>query len=305
MKRNDRKKDRPSPGKAKTIVFQVKENSQLLTFLLEQLPSKSRTKIKLLLSAKRILVDGQSVSQFDHPLVPGQKVEIGNEKAVPQKNIQDYEIVYEDQDIVVISKPAGLLSIATENEKRATAYSGLSDHVKKQDPSNKIFIVHRLDRETSGLMLFAKSELVKRKLQDSWDDTVIDRSYVAVVEGSVEKPSGVVVSYLFEDKSFRVHSSPIPGKGKKAVTRYTVLKKSKNYTLLKLNLETGRKNQIRVHAQEIGHSVAGDKKYGAVTNPIRRLALHARQLAFIHPVSGEKLNFETAIPSAFLRLFKI
>jgi len=303
MKKKDNRQTKISSNTNKGTVFQVKENGQLLAFLLTQMPSTSRTKIKSFLGAKRVLVDGQAISQFDHVLIPGQKVEISNEKFSTEKKIRDYEIVYEDQDIIVIDKQAGLLSIATENEKRATAYSMLSDHVKKQNKANKIFIVHRLDRETSGLMLFAKNEPVKRKLQDSWNDTIIDRSYIAVVEGTVEKQKGVVVSYLFEDNSFKMHSSPTPGKGQRAVTHYSTLKKNKNYSLLKVNLETGRKNQIRIHMQEMGHSVAGDKKYGAVTNPLRRLGLHALQLSFIHPTTGKTLNFETAIPAAFLRLF--
>ncbi len=287
----------------KKIIFNVSKNDQLLAFLLAQMPSRSRNKVKALLSAKKISVDGQTISQFDHPLVPGQKVEIGKENTSAEKKVQEYSIVHEDQNLIVIDKQAGLLSIATESEKRDTAYSMLSDHVKKQKKTNKIFIVHRLDRETSGLMLFAKSEDIKRKLQDSWNDTIIDRTYIAVVEGTVEKQQGTIVSYLFEDKSFKMHSSSNPDKGQKAVTRYSVLKKNRGYSLLKVNLETGRKNQIRIHMQEIGRSVVGDKKYGATTNPIRRLGLHAQQLAFIHPTTGENLNFETEIPPSFLRLF--
>ena len=305
MKGKDKRPNRIASNTEKKIIFHVSENSQLMAFLMTQMPFKSRNKVKSLLSAKRVSVDGKTMSQFDHPLVPGQKVEIGNEKkSTPaEAKVHTYSIVYEDQDLIVIDKPAGLLSIATESEKRDTAYSMLSDYVKKQNKANKIFIVHRLDRETSGLMLFAKSEDIKRKLQDSWNDTIIDRAYIAVVEGAVEKQQGTIVSYLFEDKSFRMHSSSNPEKGQKAVTRYTTLEKNRNYSLLKVNLETGRKNQIRVHMQELGHSVAGDKKYGAVTNPIRRLGLHAQQLAFVHPTTGKELNFETEIPKVFLRLF--
>jgi 23S rRNA pseudouridine1911/1915/1917 synthase len=152
-------------------------------------------------------------------------------------------------------------------------------------------------------MLFAKSEAVKDKLQESWNDTIIERTYIAVVEGAVEKQEGTITSYLSEDKVFKMHSSPKPGSGKEAITHFSVLKKNNAYSLLKVNLETGRKNQIRIHMQEIGHCVAGDKKYGATTSPIKRLGLHAQQLSFIHPVTGEKMNFETKIPRVFLRLF--
>ena len=284
-------------------IFNVSENVVLMEFLRMQMPAKSRTKIKSLLSNKQVLVDGKSISQFNHPLVPGQKVEISKNRTKAAGNVSEFTIIYEDNDIIVIDKQAGLLSISTAKEKRATAYSLLSEHVKRQDKSNKIFIVHRLDRETSGIILFAKSESVKRLLQDRWNDTILERSYIALVEGTVEKPDGTIASYLYEDKSFRMHSSLNPGKGRKAITHYTMLKKNKNYSLLKVNLETGRKNQIRIHMEEIGHSIAGDKKYGAVTNPLSRLGLHAQQLSFVHPVSGENLNFETNIPRVFLKVF--
>lgn len=291
------------PSKQKNIVFHVAEKSLLMEFLMAQMPHKSRNNVKSLLSHKQVLVDGKPVSQFDHPLLPGQKVEISNNRIAPEQKFREYTILYEDQHIIVIDKMAGLLSMATENEKRATAFSLLSRHVKKQDRSNKIFIVHRLDRETSGLMLFAKSEVVKNRLQETWNNTIIERTYLAVVEGPVEKQEGTISSYLSEDKVFKMHSSQNPVSGKKAVTHFSVLKKNNAYSLLKVNLETGRKNQIRIHMQEMGHCIVGDKKYGATTNPIRRLGLHAQQLSFIHPVTGEKMNFETNVPRVFLRLF--
>jgi len=285
------------------IILQVKENVSLMEFLMAQMPGKSRSKIKFLLGNKQVLVDGKAISQFNHPLVSGQNIEISKERVEPEKKSREYNIVFEDEELIVIEKQAGLLSISTEKEKRATAYSLLSNHVKKQNRDNRIFVVHRLDRETSGLMLFAKNQEVKFHLQELWNNTVIERSYVAVVEGVVEKPDGVITSYLVEGKTFKVHSSQNPKYGKKAVTNYKVLKKQKEYTLLKVNLETGRKNQIRVHLQDIGHSIVGDKKYGANSSPIKRLGLHAQQLSFIHPITGKKLNFETKIPDAFLRIF--
>lgn len=274
-----------------------------MEFLMAQLPHKSRNNIKSLMSHKQVLVEGKPVSQFDLTLLPGQKVEISSNRISPEQKFREYTIVYEDQHLIVIDKMAGLLSMATENEKRSTAYSLLSRHVKKQDRDNKIFIVHRLDRETSGLMLFAKSEAIKNKLQETWNDTVIERTYLAVVEGAVEKQEGTISSYLSEDKVFKMHSSPNPASGKEAVTHFSVLKKNNAYSLLKVNLETGRKNQIRIHMQEMGYPIVGDKKYGAAANPINRLGLHAQQLFFIHPVTGKKMNFETKIPRLFMRLF--
>ncbi len=285
-------------------VFQVTENAPLMEFLMAQMPGKSRSKIKILLSKKKVLVDGEAISQYNHPLVVGQKVQISKESVLPEKKVRNFSIVYEDDDLVVIDKEAGLLTIATDKEKRATAYSLLSDHVKQQDPDNKIFVVHRLDRETSGLLLFAKSEEVKLHLQESWTATVVDRTYIALVEGKVDKKEGVITSYLVEGKTFVVHSTQDPKKGKKAITNYKVFKQNRNYSLLKVNLETGRKNQIRVHMQDIGHSVVGDRKYGAAGSPLRRLGLHAQKLSFIHPTNGKKMEFETEVPEIFLKLFK-
>lgn len=303
MNKKNKRQYKKAPDNKRGVVFQVLENVALMEFLMAQMPHKSRNKIKSLLGNKQVLVDGQAISQFNHLLAPGQQVEISRERVEPEKKSRDYAIVFEDDDLIVIEKQAGLLSIATENEKRATAYSLLSNHVKQQHDSNKIFVVHRLDRETSGLMLFAKSEAVKHQLQDLWNDTIIERSYIAVVEGAIEKHDGVITSYLVEGKTFKMHSSQDPKRGKKAVTNYKTLKRNKGYSLLKVNLETGRKNQIRVHMHDIGHSIVGDKKYGANGSPLKRLGLHAQQLSFIHPATGEKLNFETNIPKVFLRLF--
>lgn len=283
--------------------FTVTENSVLMDFLMMQMPHKSRNNIKSLLSHKQVFVEGNPVSQFNFPLSPGQKVEISSSRILPAQKFREYTIVFEDQYLIVIDKMAGLLSMATENEKRNTAYSLLSKHVKKQDRGNKIFIVHRLDRETSGLMLFAKSEPVKMKLQESWSETVIDRTYVAVVEGMVKQQEGTISSYLSEDKVFKMHSSQDSKDGKNAVTHYSVLKKNEAYSLLKVNLETGRKNQIRIHMKEMEHPIVGDKKYDATTNPIKRLGLHAMKITFIHPVTGGGMNFESKIPRAFKRLF--
>lgn len=303
MNKTDKGQYKKRSDNKRGVVLKVSEKAILMEFLIAQMPNRSRSKIKFLLGNKQVLVDGKVISQFNHPLSPGQEIEISKERVQQEKKSREYNIIFEDDDLIVIEKQAGLLSISTEKEKRATAYSLLSNHVKKQNRDNKIFVVHRLDRETSGLMLFAKSEEVKYHLQELWNDTILERSYFAVVEGAVEKPEGVITSYLTEGKTFKVHSSQNPKNGKKAITNYKVVKKSRNYTLLKVNLETGRKNQIRVHMQDIGHSIVGDKKYGAGGSPLKRLGLHAQQLSFIHPITGKKLNFETKIPNLFLRLF--
>ncbi len=303
MNKKNKKQYKKAPEDNRRVAFVVSKNTTLMEFLIAQMPNRSRSKIKFILGNKQVLIDGQVFSQFNHPLIPGQKIEISKERIELNKKIRNYDIIYEDDELIVVDKQAGLLSISTAKEKRATVYSLLSNYVKQQHIDNKIFIVHRLDRETSGLMLFAKNEEIKYHIQELWNSTVLERSYIAVVEGTVEKPEGVITSFLVEGKTFKVHSTQDSKRGKKAVTNYKTLKKNKDYTLLKVNLETGRKNQIRVHMYDIGHAIIGDKKYGAVSSPINRLGLHAQQLSFIHPISGKKLFFETKIPSAFLKLF--
>ncbi|MBN2635875.1 MAG: RluA family pseudouridine synthase [Prolixibacteraceae bacterium] len=290
-------------GRKNNPVFIVTESAPLMDFLIAKLPHKNRNNIKSLLRNKQVLVNDRPVSQFNYLLAPGQEVEISGSRNRAEKQFREFKIVFEDESLIIIDKAAGLLSIATKNEKRNTAYSLLSEYVKTTNSAGKIFIVHRLDRETSGLMIFAKNEEVKRVLQENWNEAVLEKSYIAVVEGAVEKQEGTIVSYLFEDKVFRMHSSDNPKKGLKAVTHFSVLKTNKNYSMLKVNIETGRKNQIRVHMQEMGHCIIGDKKYGATASPIRRLGLHAQKLAFIHPVTNEKLVFETKIPTVFSRVF--
>lgn len=283
--------------------FQVTEPEELMKFLFVQLPGQGRNNIKSLLAHRQISVDEEIVTQYNYPLEIGQQVSIHWSKVRKENQPQGIEILFEDQDLIVITKEAGLLSIATASEKEQTAYSILSDHVKKRDPKNRIFIVHRLDRDTSGVMLFAKSEKVKEILQNDWKGAVQERSYIAIAEGLVAKPEGTITSWLKESKAFIMYSSPTPNGGQQAITHYKVLKKNKNYSMLEIQLETGRKNQIRVHMQEIGHSIIGDKKYGSLKSPLRRLGLHARVLAFRHPTTGEAMRFETEIPKEFLSLF--
>jgi 23S rRNA pseudouridine1911/1915/1917 synthase len=304
MDRKNSSSNKTTGGKQKSTGFTVAEKSLLMEFLEKQMPHKSRNNIKSLLTHKQVFVDGRQVSQYNHPLSPGQKVEVGSNRVAPEQKFKEYTIVYEDQHLIVIDKAAGLLSMATESEKRITAFSLLSRHVKKQNRENKIFIVHRLDRETSGLMLFAKNEEIKNQLQEFWNETILERTYIAIVEGRVEQQEGTITSYLSEDKVYKMHSSAAPDSGQKAITHYSVIRESDSYSMLKVNLETGRKNQIRIHMQEMGHSIIGDKKYGALSNPIKRLGLHAQQLSFVHPASGKKMDFESKIPRAFLRVFK-
>lgn len=296
----ERKEFTPKPA----MEFVVTETMGLLEFLLRSLPNRSRNHVKSLLTHRLVSVDGVVITQYDTVLSKGQTIRI-NRLAVPaqaQKNVLD--ILYEDSDFIVINKPAGLLSIASDTEKELTAYHLLTDYVKLQNPQNRIFAVHRLDRETSGVLIVAKNEKIKFALQDNWADLVSDRAYIAVVEGRLKEKSGRIRSWLKETKTLLMYSSPKAGDGLEAITNYKVLNEAPEYSLLDVHLETGRKNQIRVHMKELGHSVAGDKKYGAKTNPLKRLGLHAYKLEFKHPFSDKVLCFEAPAPHSFTALFR-
>lgn len=290
-------------GKPADLKLEVEKDAELLIFLLEKMPHKSRNDVKVLLRDKHVFVENKVISQFNQPLKTGQKVEIRWEKPPEEQRLRGLKIIFEDQYLIVIEKEAGVLSMATEKQKENTAYSVLSEYVKKADPANRIFIVHRLDKDTSGIMMYAKSEKIQKALQENWNENILERTYLAVVEGNPKEPNGTIISYLVESKALIVYSTKNPEKGQKAITHYETFKTSKNHSLLKVNLETGRKNQIRVNMQDLGHPVIGDAKYGATTNPIKRLGLHAWVLAFTHPVSKEAMRFETEIPKVFLGLF--
>ncbi|MCP4341890.1 MAG: RluA family pseudouridine synthase [Desulfobulbaceae bacterium] len=301
--KNTRPRTIPGKKKMKIDSFTVEKKDTLLACLLTSLPHKSRNVLKAVLRDGQVTVDGTSVSQFDHGLRPGQRIEVRWDKKTPQQQPHGLNIVYEDQELIIINKPAGLLTIATDKEKRKTAYAVLSNYVKQEDPENKIFVIHRLDRETSGLLMFAKNETIKTQIQENWATTIEQRTYIGVVEGEVQQQEGTILSWLKESKAFIVYSSQNPKHGQKAVTHYKKIKGNNSFSLLQINLETGRKHQIRVHMQDIQHPIIGDSKYGSTQSPIRRMGLHAQVLAFTHPKTGKLCRFETEIPRKFLQLF--
>jgi 23S rRNA pseudouridine1911/1915/1917 synthase len=210
------------------------------------------------------------------------------------------KLLFEDDELIVVEKPCGLLSIATAGERSKTLYAVLFDYVKRKRPAEKIFIVHRLDRDASGLLVFAKKESAKRYIQQQFKNHSASRKYVALVEGRLRHDCETIQSFLTENAAHRVYSVNDPRKGKLAVTHLKVLKRSSQTTLIEVRLESGRKHQIRVHLADCGHPILGDKIYGSRMNPIRRLALHAGSLSFVHPQTGERLHFESACPSSFL-----
>lgn len=285
----------------KNKVYTISEKEELLSFLIEKFNTRSKSEVKSYLSNHQVWINGKPVTKHNFILQPGQTIEVKSGFVIPKPEMKGVEIVYEDEFIIVIEKNAGLLSVGTGRDKEVTAYNELMNYVKTEDRNNKIFIVHRLDRDTSGLMLFAKSEDVKNYYQENWHQVTKIRNYLALVEGAVEKEKGTISNWLKENSALVVFSSTKPNGGQFSTTHYLRLSSKSGYSVLELALETGRKNQIRVHMQDIGHPIAGDKKYGAKTNPLQRMCLHAWKLSFFHPELNKDLSFETEIPKEFKR----
>jgi 23S rRNA pseudouridine1911/1915/1917 synthase len=275
----------------------------LLDFLLANV-SQSRTKIKATLQGRGIKVNGKTVSQFDFPLEPGMKVAVSKTKRNQQTFKSRYvKIVYEDRWLIVIEKNAGILSMAAGHSS-LNVKTVLDDYFKKSRQKCTAHVVHRLDRDTSGLMVYAKDIETEQILEHHWHEIVYDRRYVAVLSGEMESDEGTIQNWLKDNKAYVTYSSPVDNGGKLAITHYHVLDRTTDHSLVEFKLETGRKNQIRVHAADMAHPVCGDPKYGDGSDPLRRLCLHAFLLCFTHPVTGEPMEFETPIPTAFKQLFK-
>lgn len=282
--------------------YPAEEAGPLLEFLLVHMAGKSRNHIKSLLRRGQVAVEGQTATRFDHQLLPGQMVTVTG--SVPEEVKLPFPILYEDEEILVVDKPARLLSMANERERYRTAYRMATDYMSRKNPRGRVFIVHRLDRDTSGVLLFAKSEAVKRAYQDNWGELVRRRGYLAVVEGRMEKAQGTVRSRLRETTAHRVYSAAPGQDGREAVTRFTLQESGKRYSLLEVDIDTGRKNQIRVHMADLGHPVVGDRKYGAAASPLNRLCLHAHILELVNPVTGRDMLFKAPVPKDFYRLVR-
>lgn len=286
------------------LVWTAAEESTLMQCLEAKLTDHKRTSIKALMKYNQVALNSMPTSQFDQPVHAGDTLSVNFTRPFVVFSHPRIKLVYEDNDIIVINKGSDILSVSTDNVKDGTAYSILRDYLKKKDPRLMLFVVHRLDRDTSGLMMFAKNVEAKEAMQHNWNNMVLGRRYVAVVEGKVEQEEGVVKSYLAETSQFEVYSTQNPDEGQLAITRFKRLQCNNGYSLMELSLDTGRKNQIRVHMKDLGHPIVGDRKYGAKASPIHRLGLHARTLHFAHPVTKKEMLFETPIPSRFLSLLK-
>ena len=281
----------------------VKEAAPLLEYLLNNM-GQSRSKVKATLQGRGIKVDGKTVTQFDFMLQPGMKIAVSKSKRNQQGFKSRYvKIVYEDRWLIVIEKQAGILSMAGGHSS-LNVKTVLDDYFRQSRQKCTAHVVHRLDRDTSGLMVYAKDMDTEQILEHSWHQLVYDRRYVAVVSGEMEDDEGTLRSWLKDNKAYITYSSPVDNGGKLAITHFHVLNRTTEHSLVEFRLETGRKNQIRVHSADLGHPVCGDTKYGNGDNPLHRLCLHAWLLCFTHPVTGERMEFETPIPVAFRHLFK-
>lgn len=275
--------------------YNVKESVILYEFLRNIFKKLSKNNVKSLLHNEKVYVNNKLVTQYNYQLKKNDIVEIKN------KISNNIEIIYEDKDIIVINKPSGLLTISTEKEKSKTAYHLVMEYLKIKNKNNKIFVIHRLDRDTSGIIMFAKNEKTKHLYQDNWNDIIKKRCYYAIVDGKMNNNIGEIKSYLKEKNNMVFSTSNKDGK--LAITEYKVLKEKNTISLLDINIKTGRKNQIRVHMKENKTPILGDLKYGEKSKLIKRMALHAYKLELINPITKKIITYEVNMPNEFKKLF--
>lgn len=275
--------------------YNVDQQMPLMEFLLLK-SGKKRNDIKKLLKFENVYVDGNVQTYYAYDLQVGQTVEINT-----QKKDFSLDILYEDQEMIVIDKPCGLLSEQTSKETQKTAYYLVKQYLAKKNES--IYMVHRLDQYTSGILMFVKNKKLYELLTHDWNKYVKTRGYIAIVEGQLKKQKGTIENYLAESKTQNVYITSKEN-GKKAITHYKVIKTQKRYSMLEVYLDTGRKNQIRVHLSSLKNPIVGDQKYGSTSNPIKRLGLHAHEFMFIHPITHKEMRFVSKTPESFNKLFK-
>ncbi len=282
--------------------YTVREESTLLEWLLGNI-KESKTKVKATLKNSGVKVNGKFRTQFDFPLHNGDKVSVSKSKQNNTFRSKFIKLVYEDQYLVVIEKNVGILSMAA-GHSTLNVKTVLDDYFRRTRQHCTAHVVHRLDRDTSGLMIYAKDMQTEQILEHDWHNIVYDRRYVAVVSGEMEDDEGTIANWLKDNRAYITYSSPVDNGGKYAVTHFRVLDRTARHSLVEYRLETGRKNQIRVHSADMGHPVCGDVKYGNGDNPVGRLCLHAYKLCFYHPINHRRMEFETEIPADFRKLFK-
>ena len=295
-----------------SYIFKVNKSEEFLSFLLSKM-STSRNNVKSLLSNKQVLVNGVVITQFNFLLAKEDEVKISkkpNTNAIQSKSVKrnsrkyyTMDIIYEDDDFIAINKPTGLLSVKTDTESTDTAYKYVLEYLQSKNKMIRPFVLHRIDKDTSGVLIFTKNVKIHSILRLNWNEYVKVREYAAVVEGQLDPKEGQITSYLKENQFNLSYSTKDPS-GELAITNYKVTKENQAYSLVKVNLETGRKNQIRVHMQDMGNPIVGDEKYGHTKNPLKRLGLHHSTLELMHPFTKEIIRFHAPIPHIFMGLFK-
>ena len=303
MNKNDKKhqihRGKVNPHSIKE--FKVHGECELLEFLFSKFPNLSRNAVKSILSGHFVAVNGAPVSQYNLKLSKDDVVIVSKQR-ISKKNRQDLPIIYEDNEFIVINKPSGLLSIPSDTEKGRTAYRMVNDYIQQKNKHERVYVIHRLDEDTSGVLMFAKNPKIKDILQREWNEIVLARGYYAIVEGKMEKSEATLVNYLKENSLNLMYVTSNKNEGKKCLTQYKVLKSNEKYSLLDVNIDTGRKNQIRVQLGHIGHHVIGDDKYGEPSDPLKRLGLHAYKLKFVHPINKKIYEFKTEMPKEFSKI---
>jgi len=296
------RRDSPEGGLNLAERLTISKPALLLDILAETFPDSSRSTLRQMLRQGRVRVNGAVEVRGNRELAPGDDVAIGRrDRALTLPDT--IEILHEDDDIIVIVKGTGLLTVSTEHEHERTAQAYLNQHLRAHHHRGRVWVVHRLDRESSGVLVFTKTMEAFESLKERLSEHDVDRVYIAVIEGAMPRPEGTIRSLLREDpKTFHVSSTNDPIKGRLAVTHYRTVASGDRYSTLEVTLETGRKNQIRVHLSEAGHPIVGDKRYGAKSDPMNRLGLHAMKLGFDHPVTGRRMVFEAPLPDEFRKL---
>lgn len=290
-----------------TFNYNGNEDRQLLEFVSEMAKDASRNDAKSWLKHGQIMLNGEVTTSFDAPVINGSEININTSRPFVRLKHPRLKLLYEDDDVIVVEKGYGLLSVGIPNpakKKIESAYDILRDYLKKKDPRNKLFVVHRLDRDTTGVMMFAKNEEAQETLRHNWNNFVLERLYVALLEGFVKNDEGIIKSRLTENSQYKVYSTENEDEGKLAVTRYRVVGRGHGLSLVEFTLDTGRKNQIRVHASEMGHPISGDRKYGAQQSRLGRLCLHAKTLRFAHPRTRKDMYFESSVPYGFYKAIR-
>lgn len=304
MNKNDKKKQihkgKVNPNSIKE--FKVHEECELLQFLFTKFSNLSKNAVKSILSGHYVAVNGAPVTQFNLKLAKDDVVIVSKQR-IAKKTRKDLPIIFENDELIAINKPSGLLSVASDTEKGRTAYRIVNDYMQQKDKHSRIYVVHRLDEDTSGVLVFAKNPKIRDILQKNWNDIVLARGYYAIVEGVVQPKEAKLVDYLRENSLNLMYVTNDKVNGKKCITNYKTIVSNKNYSLLDVDIETGRKNQIRVQLGHRGHHIIGDDKYGEPSDPLKRLGLHAYKLKFIHPVTKKLMEFVAPMPDEFKKMF--